>query len=86
MIISKISTGSNFNNITIKSGIGIHLLNRPCILLRINYYFQSAYEGLTFDYLSCKKIISFLNKNDSIKNLFNGNHFENLHYKQFVLI
>lgn len=36
---------------------------------------SSAHEGLTFNYLSCEKLIFFLDNNDTIKeNLFNWNH------------
>ncbi len=35
---------------------------------------RSAHEGLTFDYISCLKIIEFLDNNDNIKNnIFNWN-------------
>ena len=44
-------------------------------IINNNFYFSShAHEGLTFDYSSCKIILSFLDKNDEIKNnLFNWN-------------
>ena len=87
---NKISTCSNFNNINhnvrveewyninikkwhwhsfIKTDLSNYIIKNKLL------FSNSAHEGLTFDYLSCKKIISFLNKNNSIKkNLFDWNN------------
>ena len=75
---SKISKGSNFNDINIKKWHWHSFIKTDLskyIIKNKLLFSDCAHEGLTFDYLSCKKIISFLNKNDSIKkNLFDWNH------------
>ena len=75
---SKISTGSKSNNINIKEWHWSSFIETDLskyIIKNKLLFSTSAHEGLTFDYLSCKEIISFLNKNDSIKkNLFDWNH------------
>ena len=52
----------------IKTELSNYIINNNLKLSR------SPHEGLTFDFLTCKKIIKFLDKNDIIKNnLFNWN-------------
>ena len=75
---SKICAGFNFNNINIKEWFWHSFVKTDLskyIIKNKLLFSASAHEGLTFDYISCKKIILFLNKNNSIKkNLFNWNH------------
>ena len=53
----------------LKTELSKYIINKNLL------FSNSAHEGLTFDYISCKNIMIFLDNNNDIKtNLFNWNH------------
>jgi len=77
-IFPKTNTGLKINNINTNEWHWSSFINTDLSTYIINndlLFSKDAHEGLTFDYLSCERILSFLNDNDCIKKkLFNWNH------------
>lgn len=73
----KISSGITYEQMNVNSWYWPSILKTELSKYIINkklLFSKEAHESLTFDYISCKNIISFLNNNNDIRtNLFNWN-------------
>lgn len=74
----KISSGITYEKMNVNSWHWPSFLKTELSKYIINknlMFSRNMHEGLTFDYISCKNIISFLNNNNDIRtNLFNWNN------------
>ena len=74
----KITDGKSYEEIDVNKWIWNSLLKTELSKYLINkkgLFINTAHEGLTFDFISCKNIISFLDNNEDITtNLFNWNN------------
>ena len=74
----KITDGKSYEEIDVNKWIWNSLLKTKLSKYLINkkgLFRNGTHEGLTFDFISCKNIISFLDNNEDIKtNLFNWNN------------
>ena len=75
--LEKISSGITYEQMDVNSWHWPTFLQTELSKYIINkklLFSNTQHEGLTFDYISCKNIISFLNNNNDIRtNLFNWN-------------